>query len=98
MAINIRALNLKKFWTIFQRGQINPAKVVVLLHCENFWADSVQFSSVLVQLPCPPHNPFQDMSVSNANRVNPLEIKRCKFAPNARSPQNSTSITGDNVT
>lgn len=51
--------------------------MVVFLHRVNFWADLGQFCSVLVNLPCPLHNPMQD----NANRMNPLEVERFKFAP-----------------
>ena len=36
MAINNRALNIKKFWTSFELGQVFPAQVFVLLHRVNF--------------------------------------------------------------
>ena len=45
--------------------------MVVPLHRVNVWADLGQFSSVLVNLLCPLHNPFRDTSVSDANQTNP---------------------------
>ena len=39
-----------------------------------------QFSSVLIHIPCPVHNSFQDNSVRNDNQTNPPWAKRCKFA------------------
>ena len=44
--------------------------MVVPLHRVNVWADLGQFSSVLVNLLCPLHNPFRDTSVSDANQTN----------------------------
>lgn len=43
-------------------------------------ADLGKFSSVLVHLLSPLNNPFQDMSMSNANQMNPSEAKRFEFA------------------
>ena len=60
-----------------------------------FGANSGQFGSVLVHLPFPLYNPFQDTFVSKAN---PLEAKRSTFAPDAPITLNSTGVMGDDVT
>ena len=60
-----------------------------------FGANSGQFGSVLVHLPFPLYNPFQDTFVSKAN---PLKAKRSTFAPVAPITLNSTGVMGDDLT
>ena len=65
--------------------------MVVPLHRVNVWADLGQFSSVLVNLLCPIHNPFRDSLwvTQTKNAVNSLQTPW--------SPRNCTGITGDDV-
>ena len=69
----------------------------VPLHRVNDWADLGQFSSVLVNLLCPLHNPFRDTSVSDANQTNLPSKNAVNSLLTPRSPRNYTGITGDDV-
>ena len=64
---------------VLNKDKFIPLKWLFFWSAWIFWADLGKFSSALVYLLGPPHNHFQDMSVSNANQTNPLEAKRCKF-------------------
>ena len=60
-------------------------------------ADLGQFSSVLVNLLCPLHNPFRDTSVSDANQTNLPNKNAVNSLLIPWSPRNYTGITGDDV-
>ena len=68
--------------------------MVVPLHRVNVWADLGRFSSVLVNLLCPLHNPFRDTSVSDANQTNPPNKNAVNSLLTPWSPRNYTGITG----